>query len=56
MSITVNLTHNTMQEIDNIYIWTGEIGETFDLQDVRGEALVQLTWGPAPPVSTCPRR
>lgn len=45
---TVNLTHNTVQEIDTIYAWTGENGETFDSQDVRGEASVQLTWGPAP--------
>ena len=27
-----------MHETDTIYIWTGEIGDTFDLQDVRGEA------------------
>ena len=46
--ITLNLTHSATQEVDNIYMWTGEIGETFDLQDVRGEALLQLTWGPAP--------
>lgn len=46
--ITLNLTHTAVQEVDNIYIWTGEIGETFDLQDVRGEVLLQLTWGPAP--------
>jgi hypothetical protein len=46
--ITLNLTHTAIQEVDNIYMWTGEIGETFDLQDVRGEALLQLTWGPAP--------
>ena len=46
--ITLNLTHSAIEEIDNIYMWTGEIGETFDAQDVRGEATVQLTWGPAP--------
>ncbi len=46
--VTVNLTHNATQETDTIYIWTGEIGETFDLQDVRGETTVQLTWGAAP--------
>jgi hypothetical protein len=46
--ITLNLTHSTVQEVDNIYMWTGEIGETFDAQDVHGEAMVQLTWGPAP--------
>ena len=46
--VTVNLTHNATQETDTIYIWTGEVGETFDLQDVRGETTVQLTWGPAP--------
>jgi hypothetical protein len=45
---TVNLTHNTVQETDTIYTWLGENGETFDLQDVRGEASIQLTWGPAP--------
>jgi hypothetical protein len=46
--ITLNLTHNATQEVDNIYMWTGEIGETFDAQDVRGEVTVQLTWGPPP--------
>ncbi|HSL27413.1 MAG TPA: Ig-like domain-containing protein, partial [Acidimicrobiia bacterium] len=45
---TVNLTHNAVTEIDTIYVWLGESGETFDLQDVRGEASVQLTWGTAP--------
>jgi hypothetical protein len=46
--ITLNLTHNATEEIDNIYIWTGEIGDTFDAQDVRGEVSLTLTWGPAP--------
>jgi hypothetical protein len=52
--ITLNLTHSTTQEVDNIYMWTGEIGDTFDLQDVRGEALLQLTWGPAPTALNLP--
>ena len=26
----------------------GETGDTFDLQDVRGEASVTLDWGPGP--------
>ena len=46
--ITLNLTHTATQEVDTVYVWTGEIAETFDLQDVRGEAALQLTWGPAP--------
>ena len=46
--ITLNLTHNATLETDTIYLWTGEPSETFDLQDVRGEVTVQLTWGPAP--------
>jgi hypothetical protein len=45
---TVNLSHNAVHETDTIYVWTGENGETFDLQDVRGEASVTLTWGPGP--------
>ncbi|MGH8928340.1 MAG: hypothetical protein ACRDWH_08320, partial [Acidimicrobiia bacterium] len=45
---TVNLTHNSTQEIDTIYVWTGETSETFDAQDVRGEVNIQLTWGPPP--------
>ena len=52
--VTVNLTHDATQEIDTIYAWTGEVGETFDLQDVRGEAAVQLTWGAAPTGLTVP--
>jgi len=52
--VTVNLTHNTTQEVDTIYAWTGEIGETFDAQDVRGEVLSQLTWGPTPTGLTIP--
>lgn len=46
--ITLNLTHSAIQEVVTIYAWTGEIGEIFDAQDVRGEASVQLTWGPPP--------
>ncbi|HUP17823.1 MAG TPA: S-layer homology domain-containing protein [Acidimicrobiia bacterium] len=46
--ITLNLTHSSNQETVTIYAWTGETGETFDLQDVHGEASVQLTWGPPP--------
>ncbi len=45
---TVSLTHNNVQETDTIYIWHGENGETFDLQDVRGEVSITLTWGPGP--------
>jgi hypothetical protein len=46
--VNVNLSHTNTNEVDTIYAWVGESGETFDLQDVRGEASAQLTWGPAP--------
>jgi hypothetical protein len=46
--INLNITHAATQETVTIYAWTGEIGETFDQQDVRGEASFALTWGPPP--------
>jgi hypothetical protein len=46
--VTVNLSHTNSVEVDTIYAWVGENGETFDQQDVRGEASAQLTWGPTP--------
>jgi hypothetical protein len=46
--ITVNLGHTNTTEVDTIYAWIGESGETFDQQDVRGEGSAQLTWGPSP--------
>jgi hypothetical protein len=52
--VTVNLTHTNTVEVDTIYAWVGEDGETFDLQDVRGEGSIQLTWGPTPTGLTIP--
>jgi hypothetical protein len=46
--VNVSLTHTSTTEVDTIYAWIGESGETFDQQDVRGEASIELTWGPTP--------
>jgi hypothetical protein len=46
--VNVTLGHTNISEVDTIYAWVGETGETFDQQDVRGEASAQLTWGPTP--------
>lgn len=46
--VNVSLTHTSTTEVDTIYAWIGENGETFDQQDVRGEASIELTWGPTP--------
>jgi S-layer homology domain len=46
--VTVTLGHTDTAEVDTIYAWVGENGETFDQQDVRGEGSIQLTWGATP--------
>ena len=51
---TFNLTHDPTLEIDTVYAWTGTTGSVFDLQDVRGEVAVQLTWVAAPTSLTIP--
>ena len=45
---TINLTHANVNEVDQVFAWVGEVGETFDSQDVRGEGSAPLTWGPPP--------
>lgn len=52
--VTAVLTHDAVTELDLVYAWVGETGETFDLLDVRGEGSAQLTWGPAPTGLTVP--
>ncbi len=51
---TFNLTHDATLEVDTVYAWTGTTGAVFDLQDVRGEVAVQLTWVAAPTGLTIP--
>lgn len=42
--VTVTLSHSSTQELDTVYAWVGESGQTFDADDVLGYGTAQVQW------------